>query len=336
MSDHEHEDLRGLVLEIQRMSTEDGPGIRSTVFFKGCTLACEWCHNPESISPKPQLQWIGSRCIGCGLCMQTCTANALSRTAHAISIDRTLCTGCGECARQCPGTALELMGAWWTPQALANELAKDRSYFETSGGGVTLSGGEVAMQPEFAEALLRELRAQGINTAIDTCGNIRTEALERLLPLADLVLFDIKLMDPSRHREATGKDNKRILANFAAVCEQIAAHPATQKLWVRTPIIPDATDDEENIRSIGAFLATFEAGSISRWELCAFNNLCKDKYLRLGTRWKYADCALMERTHMERLTEIARASGVDPAVVHFSGSVRSGGDTAETAAPRND
>ena len=322
MNNREHDTPRGLVLEIQRMSTEDGPGIRSTVFFKGCTLACDWCHNPESISPLPQLQWIGSRCIGCGECIGTCKHGALSRSRDGIAIDRNACTGCGDCARQCPGTALELMGTRWTPRALADELVKDHRYFETSGGGITLSGGEVAMQPDFAEALLRELRARGIHTAIDTCGNVRDTALARLLPLADLVLFDIKLIDPARHREATGKDNRRILENFATVCGHIARSDR-QRLWVRTPVIPDATDDDDNIRGIGAFLATFAADSIDRWELCAFNNLCRDKYLRLGTRWKYETSPLMEAARMEALAQTAKASGVDPAIVHWSGSVRS-------------
>jgi pyruvate formate lyase activating enzyme len=197
------EETTGVVLEIQRMSTEDGPGLRTTVFLKGCSLRCEWCHNPESIAFTREIQWIGARCIGCGICRETCPSGALSLGGAEIRIARQLCRGCGECARQCPTGALESLGATRKAGELAAELEKDAAYFRAGGGGVTLSGGEAAMQPAFSGALLSILRTRGIHTALDTSGHCPEENLRGILPYVDLVLFDIKLIDPEEHRRLT-------------------------------------------------------------------------------------------------------------------------------------
>ncbi len=308
------------VLEIQRMSTEDGPGIRTTVFLKGCSLACSWCHNPESIDSRPQIQWIESRCIGCHSCLEVCPNNALSATAQGIQIDRQRCEGCGACAEECPSTALELWGTDWPVDKLLHELLKDRAYFEKSGGGVTLSGGEVTLQSKAAAQLLAGLHKEGIHTAIDTCGQCQPEALDRLLKHADLVLFDVKEIDSEKHKNFTGSDNLRIQDNLRHVRDYLQSNGGT--LWVRTPIIPGATDTAENIRGIGSFLAEELNGLLSRWELCAFNNLCQDKYLRLGRNWQFANCELMTKQQMNQLSEIARESGVYEGCVHWSGSTQ--------------
>lgn len=314
--------LEGTVLEIVRMSTEDGPGIRTTVFFKGCTLACAWCHNPESIAARPQLCWVGNRCIGCGTCLKTCENGALSLSEQGMTIDRTRCKGCGACAAECPGTALELLGKQWTVDDLVAEVVKDRAYFEASGGGVTVSGGEPALQHEFAGAFLKALREKGLHTAVDTCGLCNREALDNLLPHAALVLFDLKIMDEEAHRRFTGRSNQQILENLRYTADYIRSHLYPKEIWMRTPVIPGATAGRENITAIGGFIAENIGDVVSRWELCAFNNLCRDKYLRLGRKWEFHDSPLLTEAEMEDLAKMAKSSGVDRGLVVWSGSTR--------------
>ena len=200
---------QGTILRIQRMSTEDGPGIRSTVFFKGCPLTCIWCHNPESISPRPQVHWVKSRCIGCRGCIEACPKGALAFGDNGITINRVQCDSCSECVQACPSTAMEAYGEVFSADDLVREVIKDKVYFQKSGGGVTLSGGEPTMQPVFTKELLSSLKQKGVNTALDTCGQCSWETLEALLPQADLVLYDLKEIDPENHKRFTGITNKR-------------------------------------------------------------------------------------------------------------------------------
>jgi len=309
----------GRILHLQRLSTEDGPGIRTTVFFKGCPLRCAWCHNPESLRARPQVQWYADRCLDCRTCLETCPNHCLEMTADGLHIDRERCQGCGKCAQACPANALELLGREVTVQALLAELLKDRVYYEKSGGGVTLSGGEPTLQPAFAEALLRALKAEGIHTALDTCGLCAQHTLERLLPFVDLLLFDLKLIDPAAHRRHTGQTNERILANLLHIGGAWSVLP---ELWVRTPLIPGATMDGDNLRQIGQFLARHLDGRVQRWDLCAFNNLCRDQYTRLGLEWDYAAQPLLTAAELARCEQAARVSGVPPEMVRASGATR--------------
>jgi pyruvate formate lyase activating enzyme len=310
----------GTILHLQRLSTEDGPGIRTTVFFKGCPLHCAWCHNPESISPRPQAQWLSARCIGCESCVGVCPQHGLARAADGrIARDRARCTACGACAEECPGGAMELLGTKMDAGALVKELLKDRAYFDKSGGGVTLSGGEPTFQAEFAAALCEQLRGAGISVALDTCGLCPPRTLERLLEFVDVVLYDLKLIDPAEHARWTGVDNRQILANLRLVGESLNSD---QALWVRTPLIPGATLSEANLRGIGDFLAEHLPGKVERWELCAFNNLCREQYRRLGLEWAFAAEPLLSRAELDQAGAWARASGFDPEHVFVTGSAR--------------
>jgi pyruvate formate lyase activating enzyme len=313
---------KGLILHLQRFSTEDGPGIRTTVFFKGCPLSCQWCHNPESISIKPQIQWLENRCISCSTCIKTCPQCCLTRTEEGIVIDRQLCTGCGDCTEACPANAIELLGQTVEVEKLLDELAKDRVFFEKSGGGVTLSGGEPLMQPDFAAALLEHMKEKGINTAIDTCGACSTSSLDKVLPYTDIVLFDLKEIDTEKHRIFTGQPNQRIFDNLIYIRDHILNMAQEKVLWIRTPLIPAATATTDNIAGLGAFIAKNLPGVIQRWELCAFNNLCRDKYGRLGIAWQYAGTPLMTKDTVHELEQCAKQSGVNPEIVFVTGPTK--------------
>jgi pyruvate formate lyase activating enzyme len=291
------ERMEALILDIQRMSTEDGPGLRTTVFFKGCNLRCPWCHNPESISRKPDLNWYRQRCINCGLCVRACPQGAVSRGPEGVRFDRGLCRACGACAEECPNGAIELKGRPIQVDALAGELLKDRAYFGAE-GGVTFSGGEAMLQREAVLALAKALKGEGLHIALDTAGCYPFAYLEEILPWIDLVLYDLKIFDSEAHRSVIGADNAVILENYRKLAEM------RFPLWVRTPVIPGATDSGENIHAVGGFIASLPPPE--KWELCAFNNLCRDKYERLDREWAYRGAELTKKAHIENLAAIAR------------------------------
>jgi pyruvate formate lyase activating enzyme len=314
--------LQGNILHLQRLSTEDGPGIRTTVFFKGCPLRCAWCHNPESLSTGLQTQWFSVRCIACQTCVETCPNGCLKMTADGLVIDRERCEACGKCALACPSGALEALGQMVCVEKLLAELLKDRVYYEKSGGGVTLSGGEPTFQPDFTEALLRALKEQGISTALDTCGLCSARSLDRLLPYTDLVLFDLKFLDPALHAEFTGVSNVQILENLEHIRDYMHSQARPIGLWIRTPLIPGATVSDGNLSAIGRHLAETLDGTVSRWELCAFNNLCRDQYTRLGMPWAYAATPLMTHAELAHCEQVAKASGFRPELVFTTGATR--------------
>jgi len=314
--------ITGTILRVQRMSTEDGPGIRSTVFFKGCPFACIWCHNPESISPRLQIHWEKTRCIGCRSCIEACVKGALAATETGIAIDRSACDSCGACVQACPSTAMEIYGEAWDLNDLVREVLKDKAYFEKSGGGATLSGGEPTMQPLFAKDLLSNFKQGGIHTALDTCAQCPWETLDALLPHTDLVLYDLKEIDADRHKEFTGVSNTRILENLIRLGRFMKEHSLPSELWIRTPLIPGCTATPENLQGIGIFIKEYLGPSVSRWELCAFNNLCIHKYEGLGIDWDFRKAGLLSRGEAERLVSLAKESGVDPKIVHLTGPMR--------------
>ena len=303
----------GIVFNIQRFSIEDGPGIRTTVFMKGCPLRCKWCHNPEGLERKRQLMWFDVRCIGARDCLSVCPDDALVLTPSGMDIDRDACNACGKCADACPAGALEVVGKEFTPRQAFDEVIRDEAFYRNSGGGVTVSGGEPTMQPGFVEEFMRICREGGLQVALDTSGYSSPEILERLSRHADMVLLDLKVMDPGRHRELTGVDIGPVLNSVRLI------DGMEKPVWVRTPIIPGCTDTEENIAALGEFIAG-NLKAAERWDLLAFNNTCGSKYARLGLEWELDGAGLLDRSAMESLAQVARASGVRE--VEWSGATR--------------
>lgn len=294
---------RGLVFDIHRGTTHDGPGMRTTVFFKGCPLRCGWCQNPESLSYRQEAQWTKSKCIGCGLCAAACARRAISFGPEGLEIDDGACERCFSCARACPSGALGLSGRWWEKEDLLREALKDDIFFAEFKGGVTLSGGEPLAQYAFAAGFLKALKERGTHTALDTSGCAPLAAFEAVYPFTDLFLFDIKLISEPLHKKHTGAGNRLILDNLRWLASQ---GPDDKEIWIRTPLIPGATADEENIAGIGKFLAGLPAGKIKRWELCAFNNVCRGKYEKMRLDWAYRKTPLMTAGETEGLLAAAR------------------------------
>ncbi len=321
--------IKGAVLRIQRMSTEDGPGIRTTVFMKGCPLRCLWCHNPESMDTIIQAQWLESKCIGCDICLDSCPKGAISKTLEGIVIDRLKCDGCGLCATHCPSGAMEMIGFEIELSELLDQVERDRVYFQRSNGGVTVSGGEPTMQHKFTSGLLKGLKDRGLSTALDTCGYCSEEAMGSLIPSSDLILFDIKEIDPEKHHSFTGVSNDVILKRLLQIRDHMKSNGKPPKLWIRTPIIPNFTATHENIQGIGKFLSDNLGPFIHRWELCSINTFCSDKYHRLGIKWPFADEKNLSNEEMEKWIEIAKSSGIDPGLVVWSGMAESSDSSSE-------
>ncbi len=299
----------GITFNVQRFSTEDGPGIRTTVFLKGCPLRCAWCHNPEGLSPKPDLVWYDVRCVGARECLQACSEGALTLTAQGLHIDRERCTLCGSCAEACPAAALEIIGRRWTPEQLVEELLKDQVFYQTSGGGVTFSGGEPMMQVAFLRQVLPQCREHKLHVALDTCGGVGWDRYEQVLPWVDLVLYDLKVMDAGQHRDATGIANDGILdtARRLAACGI--------PMWIRTPVVPGYTAGQHNIEAIACFIRD-ALPTVERWDLLAYTNLGRPKYHRLDRPYALEETPLLERREMEaiwqkavELVPVARWSG---------------------------
>ncbi len=240
---------RPLIANIRRFSLDDGPGIRTTVFFKGCPLACIWCHNPECQSEGPEIGFHSELCIHCESCARACGAGAICPDA-AQRVNREACTACGDCAEACPPAALRMIGTYYPPGQLVELILRDRPFFDVSGGGATFSVGEPAMHIEYLSGVLEELKRVGIHTAVQTCGLYDAAAFtQQVLPYADLIYFDVKLLDPADHWKYTGRPNAAILRNF----RQLAA-TARSKLVPRMPLIPGITTTDRNLRAAARFL----------------------------------------------------------------------------------
>jgi len=302
--------MTGNIFEIQKMSTEDGPGLRTTVFFKKCNLTCAWCHNPESFFPEPSIQSFSVRCIGCETCLKVCPEHAIQMKDDGIHIDRELCSNCGLCVENCPTTALRKLGEEISLDDLFKIVEKDAAYYSKSkDGGITVSGGEAALQPEFTAKFLQRCNEKGFHTALDTCGFVSKKNLEKIIPFVDLILYDLKEIDPTKHKEFTGQSNEIILENAIWILNKIEG--TKKKMWVRTPLIPESTATQENIKGIGNFIVEKLGNKIVRWDLLAFNNLAKDKYNRMDLPYPCENLELITSEEMDKFLQIAKETGVE-------------------------
>lgn len=268
-------DPKGWVFDIKRFAVHDGPGIRTTVFLKGCSLRCVWCHNPEAINPRPEVFFYPDRCIKCGSCVEACPngAQALSPTGIR-TFERTLCTVAGECVEVCHSDALVMAGREVSVEDVMTPVREDAAFYDTSGGGVTLSGGEPLMQNEFATAVLSRCKAEGFHTAIDSCGQVPWRFFEKALPDVDLVLYDVKQISSEIHKEYTGVANELIIDNLRRVCEWGV------DVEIRMPIIPSINDSKEQIEGAAKLLGSLD--NILAVRLLAYHSMAGSKYHSLG------------------------------------------------------
>ncbi len=262
----------GFISNIQQFSLDDGPGVRTTVFFRGCNLRCAWCHNPECIPFQAVLRYNSSVCIGCGLCVQVCPQGCHTIGGKGHTIERAACNGCGACTAGCPAGALELNGRGYTEDELFERVAADAEFYQSSGGGVTFSGGEPVLQNVFLSGILKRCHEAGIHTAVDTAGNVLWEMFENIFPYTGLFLYDVKFISPEKQLAATGVGNDKILGNLKELCRRGA------RIWVRVPLVPDFHNLDE-IKKIAAFLKDLP---LERIELIPYHRYGVGKYTALG------------------------------------------------------
>ncbi len=287
-------DSQQIVFDVKRFAIHDGPGIRTTVYLKGCPLCCPWCHNPEGQSADPEIIFWENRCIQCDNCLQVCSQGAVLHSAD--------CEVCGRCVLVCPTGAREMIGRQVTISQVMAEIERDIVFYDESGGGVTFSGGEPLCQPEFLTALLQACKERDIHTAVDTTGFGPTVLLTAISPNVDLFLYDLKLMDEAAHRQLTGVSNRLILENLRALDERNA------NVIVRIPIIPGITDQDRNITQIGRFVSSLAC--VQRVDVLPYNPASREKHRRLGRVYPLNDSRPLPEGRMEQIAANLNSLGL--------------------------
>jgi len=299
----EKQDLKavtGMITQMQRYSVNDGPGIRTTVFLKGCLLRCPWCHNPETWNPEPEIYFHLTKCTHCGACAAVCPVPGAIDLESDQRINYDKCTLCMKCAEVCPYGALSRVGERLSVAEVMDEVERDMPFYVNSGGGMTLSGGEVLYQADFASALLQVARQKGIHTCVDTSGYGTAEDLEKLIPYTDLFLYDIKLMDDKRHKEITGVSNKVIQENARAIAGRTGIH-------FRIPLIPEINDNEEFFRQLGDFA---KSAGVNDIDLLPYHDYASGKYRMLGREELFYKKDLLPDEAVQKFEEQLKGYGL--------------------------
>jgi len=303
----ERSSIKGIVFDIQRFSIQDGPGIRTTVFLKGCPLRCLWCSNPESQKFPPELFFSESLCVRCHRCVEVCPTGATELNSDGtIQINYELCKACGECVKVCPSGARTTSGKLMSIEEVLDMVKKDSLFYRNSGGGVTASGGEPLYQPDFLIGFFKECQEAGIQTALDTSGYARWETIEEILGYVDLVLFDIKHMDSEKHKEYTGVDNKLILRNAEKLAQE------RKPLIIRVPLIPGYNDSEENIMALARFMRERE---LVRIDLLCYHQFGRKKYEMLGREYKLSGVNTYKDEEVQMIKEELESFRLDVSIV---------------------